>query len=215
MFTGIIEELGTVTAVEQHGDSVALTVRGPIVVADARHGDSIATSGVCLTVVERTDDTFTAFVMAQTLDMSAHGSLAIGDRLNLERAASVGDRLGGHIVQGHVDGTATVLSTSDGDGWRRVRFSLAPDLSPLVVDKGSVAIDGVSLTVSAVSDETTDPESAWFEVSLIPETLTATTLGERVPGDRVNIETDVLARHVRRMLRLDAAVAAEPALEAR
>ncbi|WP_394815720.1 riboflavin synthase, partial [Clavibacter michiganensis] len=134
MFTGIIEELGTVTAVEQHGDSVALTVRGPIVVADARHGDSIATSGVCLTVVERTDDTFTAFVMAQTLDMSAHGSLAVGDRLNLERAASVGDRLGGHIVQGHVDGTATVLSTSDGDGWRRVRFSLAPDLSPLVVD---------------------------------------------------------------------------------
>ncbi|WIJ44394.1 riboflavin synthase [Curtobacterium citreum] len=215
MFTGIIEELGTVTAVEQHGDSVALTVRGPIVVADARHGDSIATSGVCLTVVERTDDTFTAFVMAQTLDMSAHGSLAVGDRLNLERATSVGDRLGGHIVQGHVDGTATVLSTSDGDGWRRVRFSLAPDLSPLVVDKGSVAIDGVSLTVSAVSDETTDPESAWFEVSLIPETLTATTLGERVPGDRVNIETDVLARHVRRMLRLDAAVAAEPALEAR
>ncbi|KTR11550.1 riboflavin synthase, partial [Curtobacterium citreum] len=194
---------------------VALTVRGPIVVADARHGDSIATSGVCLTVVERTDDTFTAFVMAQTLDMSAHGSLAVGDRLNLERAASVGDRLGGHIVQGHVDGTATVLSTSDGDGWRRVRFSLAPDLSPLVVDKGSVAIDGVSLTVSAVSDETTDPASAWFEVSLIPETLTATTLGERVPGDRVNIETDVLARHVRRMLRLDAAVAAEPALEAR
>ncbi|WP_144804408.1 riboflavin synthase [Curtobacterium sp. BH-2-1-1] len=215
MFTGIIEELGTVTAVEQHGDSVALTVRGPIVVADARHGDSIATSGVCLTVVERTDDTFTAFVMAQTLDMSAHGSLAVGDRLNLERAASVGDRLGGHIVQGHVDGTATVLSTSDGDGWRRVRFSLAPDLSPLVVDKGSVAIDGVSLTVSAVSDETTDPASAWFEVSLIPETLTATTLGERVSGDRVNIETDVLARHVRRMLRLDAAVAAEPALEAR
>lgn len=215
MFTGIIEELGTVSAVEQHGDSVALTVRGPIVVADARHGDSIATSGVCLTVVERTDDTFTAFVMAQTLDMSAHGSLAVGDRLNLERAASVGDRLGGHIVQGHVDGTATVLSASDGDGWRRVRFSLAPDLSPLVVDKGSVAIDGVSLTVSAVSDETTDPASAWFEVSLIPETLTATTLGERVPGDRVNIETDVLARHVRRMLRLDAAVAAEPALEAR
>ncbi|QKS13689.1 riboflavin synthase [Curtobacterium sp. Csp1] len=215
MFTGIIEELGTVTAVEQHGDSVALTVRGPVVVADARHGDSIATSGVCLTVVERTDDTFTAFVMAQTLDMSAHGSLAVGDRLNLERAASVGDRLGGHIVQGHVDGTATVLSTNDGDGWRRVRFSLAPDLSPLVVDKGSVAIDGVSLTVSAVSDETTDPASAWFEVSLIPETLTATTLGERVPDDRVNIETDVLARHVRRMLRLDAAVAAEPALEAR
>lgn len=213
MFTGIIEELGTVTAVEQHGDSVALTVRGPKVVADAQHGDSIATSGVCLTVVEQTDETFTAFVMKQTLDMSAHGALAVGDRLNLERAASVGDRLGGHIVQGHVDGTATVLETADGDGWRRVRFSLAPDLSPLVVDKGSVAIDGVSLTVSAVSDEDTPPAEAWFEVSLIPETLEATTLGARVPGDRVNIETDVLARHVRRMLRLDAATA--PVLEAR
>ena len=190
MFTGIIEELGTVTAVEQHGDS-------------------IATSGVCLTVVEQTSETFTAFVMKQTLDMSAHGTLAVGDRLNLERTASVGGRLGGHIVQGHVDGTATVLETADGDGWRRVRFSLAPDLSPLVVDKGSVAIDGVSLTVSAVSDEDTPPADAWFEVSLIPETLEATTLGARVPGDRVNIETDVLARHVRRMLRLDAAVRPE------
>jgi riboflavin synthase len=211
VFTGIIEELGTVTAVEQHGDSVALTVRGPLVVADAQHGDSIATSGVCLTVVEQTPETFTAFVMKQTLDMSAHGTLAVGDRLNLERAASVGDRLGGHIVQGHVDGTATVLETSDGDGWRRVRFSLAPDLSPLVVDKGSIALDGVSLTVSAVSAEDTPPDAAWFEVSLIPETLAATTLGARKPGDRVNVETDVLARHVRRMLRLDAAVQSLPA----
>ncbi|MCU0153370.1 riboflavin synthase [Curtobacterium poinsettiae] len=205
MFTGIIEELGTVIAVEQQGDSVALTVHGPVVVQDARHGDSIATSGVCLTVVEQTPETFTAFVMQQTLDMSAHGTLRVGDRLNLERAASVGDRLGGHIVQGHIDGTATVLETSDGDGWRRVRFSLAPALSPLVVDKGSVALDGVSLTVSAVSPEDTHPDAAWFEVSLIPETLEATTLGLRVPGDRVNVETDVLARHVRRMLRLDAA----------
>jgi riboflavin synthase len=174
-------------------------------VQDARHGDSIATSGVCLTVVEQTPETFTAFVMKQTLDMSAHGALRVGDRLNLERAASVGDRLGGHIVQGHIDGTATVLETADGDGWRRVRFSLAPALSPLVVDKGSIALDGVSLTVSAVSPEDTAPDAAWFEVSLIPETLEATTLGLRVPGDRVNVETDVLARHVRRMLRLDAA----------
>ncbi|MBF4627032.1 riboflavin synthase [Curtobacterium flaccumfaciens] len=205
MFTGIIEELGTVTAVEQQGDSVALTVHGPVVVQDARHGDSIATSGVCLTVVEQTPETFTAFVMKQTLDMSAHGALGVGDRLNLERAASVGDRLGGHIVQGHIDGTATVLETADGDGWRRVRFSLAPALSPLVVDKGSIALDGVSLTVSAVSPEDTAPDAAWFEVSLIPETLEATTLGLRAPGDRVNVETDVLARHVRRMLRLDAA----------
>ncbi|MBE7163393.1 MAG: riboflavin synthase, partial [Williamsia herbipolensis] len=205
MFTGIIEELGTVTAVDHRGDSIALTVRGPLAVDGAAHGDSIATSGVCLTVVERTDDTFTAFVMKQTLDMSAHGALSVGDRVNLERAAEVGDRLGGHIVQGHVDGTATVLETADGDGWRRVRFSLAPELSPLVVDKGSVAIDGVSLTVSAVSAEAVDPAAAWFEVSLIPETLSATTLGALVPGDRVNVETDVLARHVRRMLWLDTA----------
>ncbi|OIH94564.1 riboflavin synthase [Curtobacterium sp. MCBA15_001] len=205
MFTGIIEELGTVTAVDHRGDSVALTIRGPLVVQDARHGDSIATSGVCLTVVEQTPESFTAFVMKQTLDMSAHGSLQVGDPVNLERAASVGDRLGGHIVQGHVDGTATVLETADGDGWRRVRFALSPALSPLVVDKGSVALDGVSLTVSAVSSEDTDPAHAWFEVSLIPETLAATTLGDRVAGDRVNVETDVLARHVRRMLRLDAA----------
>lgn len=207
MFTGIIEELGTVTAVDERGDSVALTVRGPLVVSDAQHGDSISVSGVCLTVVEQTPETFTAFVMKQTLDMSAHGSLRSGDRVNLERAASVGDRLGGHIVQGHIDGTATVLETDDGDGWRRVRFALTPELSPLVVDKGSIAIDGVSLTVSAVSPESTAPDAAWFEVSLIPETLAATTLGVRVPGDRVNIETDVLARHVRRMLRLDAAAA--------
>lgn len=200
MFTGIIEELGTVTAVEQQGDSVALTVHGPVIVQDARHGDSIATSGVCLTVVEQTPETFTAFVMKQTLDMSAHGALRVGDRLNLERAASVGDRLGGHIVQGHIDGTATVLESADGDGWRRVRFSLTPALSPLVVDKGSIALDGVSLTVSAVSPEDTAPDAAWFEVSLIPETLEATTLGARGAGDVVNLETDILARHVQRLL---------------
>ncbi len=209
MFTGIIEELGTVTAVDEQGDSVALTVRGPLVVSDARHGDSIAVSGVCLTVVEQTPETFTAFMMKQTLDMSAHGALRVGDRVNLERAASVGDRLGGHIVQGHVDGTAVVLATDDGDGWRRLRFALSPELSPLLVDKGSVSLDGVSLTVSAVSSESTPPDDAWFEVSLIPETLVATTLGARVPGDRVNVETDVLARHVRRMLRLDAAAGQE------
>lgn len=198
MFTGIIEELGTVTAVEQHGDSVALTVRGPIVVADASHGDSIATSGVCLTVVEQTPDSFTAFVMKQTLDMSAHGALRVGDRLNLERAASVGDRLGGHIVQGHIDGTGTVIDVRRGAQWRVVRIALPAHLAPLVVDKGSIAVDGVSLTVSAVSA----PQAAepWFEVSLIPETLEATTLGSREAGDAVNLETDILARHVQRLL---------------
>ncbi|PZF58653.1 riboflavin synthase [Curtobacterium sp. MCBD17_034] len=204
MFTGIIEELGHVDRVEDRGDSIALTVTGPVAVEGVRHGDSIAVSGVCLTVVEHDASSFTAFVMRQTLDMSVHGGLRAGDRVNLERAARVGDRLGGHIVQGHVDGTATVLATEDGDGWRRVRFALTPGLAPLVVDKGSVALDGVSLTVSAVSDEAVAPDAAWFEVSLIPETLAATTLGALRTGDRVNVETDVLARHVRRMLRLEA-----------
>jgi riboflavin synthase len=204
MFTGIIEELGEVLALEHAADAAVITVRAPLAVSDAGHGDSISVSGVCLTVIAQTEDSFSADVMAQTLAMSTIGSLAPGSRVNLERAARVGDRLGGHIVQGHVDGTATVVDTADGDGWRRIRFALAPDLSPLVVDKGSIALDGVSLTVSAVSDEATDPADAWFEVNLIPETLAATTLGRLTPGDRVNVETDVLARHVRRMLRLEA-----------
>jgi riboflavin synthase len=194
VFTGIIEEIGTVDRIEDRGDSLALTVRGPIAVSGARHGDSISVSGVCLTVVEQTSETFTAFVMKQTLDMSVHGSLEVGDPVNLERAAEVGDRLGGHIVQGHVDGTATVIESDDGDGWRRLRFALDPELAPLVVDKGSISLDGTSLTVSAVGDD-------WFEVNLIPETLEATTLGRLTVGGRVNVETDILARHVQRLLR--------------
>ena len=201
MFTGIIEELGEVTRVEPHADVMRLTVRGPKVVEGVRHGDSIAVSGVCLTVVDSDDRSFTADVMAQTLRMSTLDTVAEGRPVNLERAALVGDRLGGHIVQGHVDGTAEVLEVRQGDEWRVIRFSLPDDLAPLVVDKGSIAVDGVSLTVSALSDE---PDGSWFEVSLIPETIAATTLGRLEPGDRVNLETDVLARHVQRMLRLDA-----------
>ncbi|ARC57648.1 Riboflavin synthase [Frondihabitans sp. 762G35] len=201
MFTGIIEERGEVTRLVDQGDSVRLTVRGPKVVEDVRHGDSIAVSGVCLTVVESTHEGFTADVMKQTLDMSTIGDLAAGSPVNLERAARVGDRLGGHIVQGHVDGTATLLSVEPGDAWRRLRFSLPAELSPLLVDKGSITLEGVSLTVSDISEA--GAAEAWFEVSLIPETLSATTLGVKEPGDRVNVETDVLARHVRRMLRLD------------
>lgn len=197
MFTGIIEERGTVTAVARSSDALRLTVRGPVSVSDARHGDSISVSGVCLTVVDRTEDTFTADVMAQTLSMSTIDSLVAGVEVNLERAALVGDRLGGHIVQGHIDGTATVLSVSPGDAWSVLRFRLADDLARLVVDKGSIAVSGVSLTVSTVGR---DDEGEWFEVSLIPETLTATTLGTLAPGDRVNIETDILARHVERLL---------------
>jgi riboflavin synthase len=201
MFTGIIEELGEVTRVEPHADVVRLTVRGPKVVEGVRHGDSIAVSGVCLTVVDADDASFTADVMAQTLRMSTLDAVAEGRTVNLERAALVGDRLGGHIVQGHVDGTAEVLEVRPGEEWRVIRFSLPEALAALVVDKGSISVDGVSLTVSALGDE---PDGSWFEVSLIPETLAATTLGRLEPGDRVNLETDVLARHVQRMLRLDA-----------
>lgn len=201
MFTGIIEELGEVTRVEPNADVVRLTVHGPKVVEGVRHGDSIAVSGVCLTVVDSDAASFTADVMAQTLTMSTLDDVAVGRPVNLERAALVGDRLGGHIVQGHVDGTAAVLEVRPGEEWRVIRFSLPEALAPLVVDKGSIAVDGVSLTVSALGDEA---DGSWFEVSLIPETLTATTLGGLEPGDRVNLETDVLARHVQRMLRLDA-----------
>ena len=195
MFTGIIEELGEVVDWQPSADAARLTVRGAIAVSDAGHGDSISVSGVCLTVVDRGEDWFTADVMAQTIATSTLKQPKPGDRVNLERAALVGGRLGGHIVQGHIDGTSELLSVAPGEAWRVLRFSLSPALAPLVTDKGSIAVDGVSLTVSAVGDD-------WFEVSLIPETLTATTLGERRIGELVNIETDILARHVQRMLRL-------------
>jgi len=197
MFTGSIEETGRITAVAPSGDGVRLTVQAPLAVTDAAHGDSIAVSGVCLTVVDQGEDWFTADVMRQTLDMSTLDADAAGRRVNIERALRADARLGGHIVQGHIDGTGEVLQVRPGDRWRVLRVALPGDCADLVVDKGSIAVDGVSLTVSAVSAATAAP--AWFEVSLIPETLVATTLGERAPGDRVNLETDILARHVRRM----------------
>ncbi len=193
MFTGIIEELGEVLAWERDGDSGRLTLRAPLAVSDAKHGDSISVDGVCLTVVDQGPDWFTADVMAVSIAMSTLGELTVGQKVDLERAAAVGDRLGGHIVQGHIDGTATLLTREEGDAWRVLRFSLDPEHAPLVVRKGSIAVNGVSLTVSEAGDD-------WFEVSLIPETLTATVLGTLVPGDRVNIETDILARQVQRML---------------
>ena len=202
MFTGIITELGSVTAWEPTEDAARITVRAPLAAADASHGDSISVSGVCLTVVDQGPDWFTADVMAETIAMSTLGGSAPGRAVNLELAAQVGDRLGGHIVQGHIDGTSEVLSLTDGSAWRVVRFSLDPDVAALVARKGSIAIDGVSLTVSAVGDD-------WFEVSLIPETLAATTLGALGVGDRVNIETDILARHVERMLSLNARATSE------
>lgn len=193
MFTGIIEELGEVTAWEPTADAARITVRAPLAVSDASHGDSISVSGVCLTVVDQGRDWFTADVMAESIAMSTFSGMTVGQRVNIERAALVGDRLGGHIVQGHVDGTSTLLSIEDGSAWRVLRFGLAPDVAPLVARKGSIAVDGVSLTVSDVAPD-------WFEVSLIPETLLATVLGTKVVGDSVNIETDILARHVERML---------------
>lgn len=196
MFTGIIEELGEVVAWDGLGDAARITVRAPIAVSDARHGDSISVSGVCLTVIDQGPDWFTADVMAETIAMSTLAGVTPGDRVNIERAAQVNDRLGGHIVQGHIDGTSTLLSIEQGSAWRVLRFSLSADAAPLVVRKGSIAVDGVSLTVSAVGDD-------WFEVSLIPETLAVTTLGSTDVGDRVNIETDILARHVARLMQFE------------
>lgn len=193
MFTGIIEELGTVTGWAVDGDAARLTVQGPLAVSDAKHGDSISVSGVCLTVIDKGADWFTADVMAETIAMSTLNDVTVGTSVNLERAAQVGDRLGGHIVQGHIDGTSELLSVTEGSAWRVLRFSLSLELAPLVARKGSIAVDGVSLTVSDVGD-------TWFEVSLIPETLAATTLGAKTIGDSVNIETDILARQVQRML---------------
>lgn len=197
MFTGIIEELGEVLSWQRTADAARLTVRGALAVSDVGHGDSISVSGVCLTVVDAGPDWFTADVMAETIVMSTLKSVSAGTSVNLERAAQVGDRLGGHIVQGHIDGTSTVINITPGSAWRVVRFSLSEELAGLVASKGSIAVDGISLTVSAVGDD-------WFEVSLIPETLAVTTLGAKTVGDTVNIETDILARHVARMAEVSA-----------
>jgi riboflavin synthase len=193
MFTGIVEELGEVEALTDLGDSVRLRVRGPLVVGDAGHGDSIAVNGVCLTVVESGDGAFTADVMRETLDRSSLGALRPGDPVNLERSLRLDGRLGGHVVQGHVDGTGTVLERTPSPHWEVVRVSLPADLARYVVLKGSVAVDGVSLTVSALDDES-------FSVSLIPTTLELTTLGHAPVGALVNLEVDVLAKYVERLM---------------
>jgi len=193
VFTGIVEELGEVVAVEELTDASRLTVRGPVVTSDAAPGDSISVNGVCLTVVDHADGAFTADVMAETLRRSSLGALAVGSPVNLERAVRVSDRLGGHVVQGHVDGTGTLLSVTPDEHWTVVRTSLPAGLGRYVVEKGSITVDGVSLTVSALTDD-------WFEVSLIPTTLGLTTLGRKGPGDPVNLEVDVLAKHVEKLL---------------
>lgn len=192
MFTGIVEELGEVVGVTDLPDAARLTVRGPLVTSDAKHGDSIAVNGVCLTVVEVVDGAFTADVMRETLVRSSLAKVATGDRVNLERAAAVGQRLGGHIVQGHVDGTGTVLAREATEHWEIVHIGLPPSLARYVVEKGSITVDGVSLTVVTITDDE-------FTVSLIPTTLELTTLGRRGPGDAVNLEVDVLAKYVERL----------------
>jgi riboflavin synthase len=204
MFTGLVEEKGTVTAVEQLGDSVRLTIRGPVVTSDAGHGDSISVNGCCLTVMalDEHGDTFGADVMQESLDKTSLGDLTVGSEVNLERATQAGARLGGHIVQGHVDGTGRILDRTPSEHggvvvWEIVRIALPPELARYLVDKGSVTVDGTSLTVVEVVD---DPEGPWFSVSLIPTTLADTTLGTKGPGDRVNLEVDILAKYVERLL---------------
>jgi riboflavin synthase len=193
MFTGIVEELGTVVDVVGGAESAQLTLDGPLVTQDAAHGASIAVNGVCLTVVEHGAGRFSVDVMAETLARSSLGGLRAGDRVNLERAMAASSRFGGHIVQGHVDGTATIVERTPGDRWEVVRFTLPAALARYVVEKGSITVDGVSLTVSALDDAT-------FSVSLIPTTLALTTLGHRAVGELVNLEVDVLAKYVERLI---------------
>ena len=199
MFTGLIEEKGTVTALDQLGDAVRLTIRGPLVTTDAAHGDSISVNGCCLTVAALDVDAFSADVMAESLARTSLGDLEPGSEVNLERAMAAGARMGGHIVQGHVDGTASLIERTPSENWHLLRFSLPADLARYLVEKGSITVDGVSLTVVEVVDATAGAD-AWFSVSLIPTTLTDTTLGGRKPGDRVNLEVDILAKYVERLL---------------
>jgi riboflavin synthase len=196
VFTGIVEEMGEVVGLEPHEDSAVLTVRASRIADDLVHGASIAVNGVCLTVVGWSDGQPTEIrfdVMGETLKRSVIGSLAARDTVNLERAMRAGARLDGHIVQGHVDGTGVLLARTLGDQWDSVRFGLPAELARYVAEKGSIAVDGVSLTVTAVGPD-------WFEVGLIPETLRATTLGGKAAGDPVNLEVDVLAKYVARLL---------------
>lgn len=214
MFTGIVEELGEIVDIQRAtvpgpeggapspSDAAALgsariTVRGPKVSADAGHGDSIAVDGVCLTVVDRGTGTFAVDVMAETLLRSTIGERRPGDPVNLERSVTAGTRLGGHIVQGHVDGTGTVVDVVPHEAWNDIRIAVGPELARYLAGKGAVAVDGVSLTVIDVLDTA---DGAEFTIGVIPETRTATTIGARVPGDRVNIEVDVVAKYVERLL---------------
>jgi riboflavin synthase len=193
MFTGIIEELGRVVAIEEQLDAKRITIEGPIVTSDASRGDSIAVCGACLTAVELEGGQFTADVMNETLRLTNLEQLKVGDPVNLERAMNAATRFGGHMVLGHVDGVGTVVSREPSDNWEWVRLSIPEDLTKYVVLKGSITIDGISLTVNEIIGNV-------LGFSLIPETLRLTTLGSKQPGDKVNIEVDVMAKHIERLL---------------
>jgi riboflavin synthase len=198
VFTGIVEERGSIVAIDRGQDSARVTVRGPVVAQGARHGESISVNGVCLTVTEVEGDTFTVDVMAETLRRSSLATADEGSPVNLERAMPADGRFGGHVVQGHVDGTGTILDVEPGDRWVVVRIALPATLRRYVVEKGSIAVDGVSLTVAGVGEG--PGGDGWFTVSLIPTTLEMTTFGARAPGDVVNLEVDVLAKYVEAQL---------------
>lgn len=197
MFTGIVEEIGRVTGIEDQGDAIRLTIGCERAVSDAHLGDSIAVNGVCLTVADLADGAFTADVMRESLDRTSLGGLSEGAPVNLERAVAAGARLGGHIVQGHVDGTGTIMSRTPGEHWDVVRISLPEQLARYVAEKGSIAVDGTSLTVSATGGDGGEP---WFEVSLIPTTLSDTILGGLSTGAAVNLEVDVVAKYIEKLL---------------
>jgi riboflavin synthase len=193
MFTGIVEELGRVKAIELQADALRLTIEGPLVVSDASRGDSIAVCGTCLTVVEHDGTSFTADVMQETLNLTSLAGIKVGDPVNLERAMTAATRFGGHVVQGHVDGLGEIISRTPSENWELVKVRVPMELMKYVVLKGSITIDGVSLTVNEVGEDS-------IGLSLIPETLALTTLGTKQPGDKVNVEADVMAKHIERLL---------------
>ena len=202
MFTGIVHARGTITAIENtSNDTLAMTVNAPSVLTDVSRGDSIAIDGVCLTVTDYTDATFTADVMIQTLNLTSLGGKTTGDEVNVEPAMAATDRFGGHIVQGHVEATGTIVEIAPDEQWTRMRISLPDHLAPYLIDQGSITVNGISLTVANVTDPAQTEH--YFEIFLIPETLEATTMGEAAVGDVVNLESDLLARHIARIIQFN------------
>jgi riboflavin synthase len=193
MFTGIIEELGTVAGIETLADSLRLSIKGDLVRSDLSQGESVSVNGVCLTAAALTEDGFVADVMLETLKRSSLSKITVGERVNLERAMSGAGRFGGHVVQGHVDGVAEIISREPSDNWEVVKVKIPSDLAKYVVHKGSITFDGVSLTVNDITGDT-------VSLSLIPETLRLTTLGSKQVGDKLNVEADILAKHIEKLI---------------